>query len=171
MGRNSPEPIERDDVHVAAIRCPFCHEDISGDGLKHGCPKCMAWHHQACWQESDGCSACGQSRLLSEASPVASVVSTPQCCWGGGDCVEKGTEKWWASPSKLLCPEHRVRLLRLQGWTFLALALFLLAAGGVLLYATNIGLIAEVGVWVVGGAVLTLLCILSFFSFVSASEP
>ncbi len=58
--RREPEPAERDDVHVAANRCPFCHTDILGEGLKQGCPSCMAWHHTDCWREGGlSCSSCG----------------------------------------------------------------------------------------------------------------
>jgi len=37
-----------------------CHEDVGAEGLKQGCPSCMAWHHAACWREvGDRCASCG----------------------------------------------------------------------------------------------------------------
>ena len=55
-----PEPVERDDVHVATNRCPYCHDNIVQGEVRLGCPHCMAWSHKACWEEGDAqCSSCG----------------------------------------------------------------------------------------------------------------
>jgi hypothetical protein len=51
------EPVERDDVHVAANRCPFCHEDVEA-AESVVCRECLARHHSSCWSESEQCSAC-----------------------------------------------------------------------------------------------------------------
>ncbi len=48
------------DVQVPAPRCPYCHDDVLTEELKHGCPSCMAWHHEDCWVEGGvACSTCG----------------------------------------------------------------------------------------------------------------
>lgn len=53
---------ERQEIRIQQPVCPFCHEDVTAEGLKQGCPSCMAWHHQACWLEAGGaCSACGRA--------------------------------------------------------------------------------------------------------------
>ena len=53
-------------------RCPYCHDDVHGDGQKQGCPSCMAWHHSACWQEAgERCSSCSAaSAPVAVADPV-----------------------------------------------------------------------------------------------------
>lgn len=64
-----PEIREDLDVNVERPRCPFCHDEVLPTGQeKLACTSCMAWHHQACWQEHGGCSACAQRQ---ETSPSA----------------------------------------------------------------------------------------------------
>ncbi len=56
---------------VARARCPFCHDDVRPDDpAKVGCSACMAWHHEPCWSEGGGCSACGH-----QAPPRARLVA------------------------------------------------------------------------------------------------
>lgn len=56
-------------VQVDHPRCPYCHTDvIPGQGEKQSCGECMAWHHQACWDEHSGCSACNRGRPATSPS-------------------------------------------------------------------------------------------------------
>ena len=52
----------REVFHVQRPRCPFCHDDVRPEDEKAACSSCMAWHHEACWGEHGGCSACGAGR-------------------------------------------------------------------------------------------------------------
>lgn len=58
----------RDDVQVVAMRCPFCHEDVHPEAHAVGacvaCERCLARHHEACWDEARRCGACGGRRRL-----------------------------------------------------------------------------------------------------------
>ncbi len=65
-----PEPVERSDVHVAANRCPYCHEDVEAK-QSVVCQKCLSRHHGACWREAGSCSACHGTRLMSVSLGVA----------------------------------------------------------------------------------------------------
>lgn len=58
---------ERDDVHVASNRCPFCHEHVEIETDEWvSCRSCQARHHEACWTESGACASCGTQVFLSE---------------------------------------------------------------------------------------------------------
>jgi len=71
----TPEPVRdvaRDDVVVAANRCPYCHSDVDAeadDGV--ACKGCLARHHQSCWDEAGKCSACGGEQALVAQPQVA----------------------------------------------------------------------------------------------------
>lgn len=62
----------RDDVRLAATRCPYCHDDVhpeaqtgaSTDEPVVACERCLTRHHDACWDESRRCGACGGRRRL-----------------------------------------------------------------------------------------------------------
>lgn len=45
-------------ARIEQPRCPFCHEDIAPASEQLACNACRAWHHQDCWREGAGCSAC-----------------------------------------------------------------------------------------------------------------
>ncbi|MBL4844206.1 MAG: hypothetical protein JKY65_01660 [Planctomycetes bacterium] len=65
---------ERDDVHVASNRCPFCHEDVTPDESV-ACQGCLARHHRECWTESGAaCSSCGSEVCLEPAQRSASAA-------------------------------------------------------------------------------------------------
>ncbi len=54
-------------VKVATNRCPYCHDDVevaAPDWV--ACRACQARHHQACWNESGACGACGEARYVSD---------------------------------------------------------------------------------------------------------
>jgi hypothetical protein len=51
---------------IQAPRCPFCHEDVALGQEAKVCSSCHAIHHEACYGEGAGCSACR-----------AGVVETP----------------------------------------------------------------------------------------------
>ena len=76
----TPEPVrdvERDDVVVAANRCPYCHSDVDAeadDGV--ACKGCLARHHKSCWDEAGVCSACGGTQAL-VAQPQAAASQDP----------------------------------------------------------------------------------------------
>ena len=60
---NDPTPAEREDVHVAANRCPFCHDDVQATALDGVvCAQCLTRHHDACWKEAAKCSSCGHAQ-------------------------------------------------------------------------------------------------------------
>jgi hypothetical protein len=50
------------DAEVHHPRCPYCHEAVTpADEEKRSCGSCMAWHHAECWDEHQGCAACGDA--------------------------------------------------------------------------------------------------------------
>lgn len=63
-------PTERDDVHLAANRCPFCHDDAR-HSPSAACERCLARHHPACWDEAGRCSSCGHTIALERREPHA----------------------------------------------------------------------------------------------------
>lgn len=66
---------ERPSIKVELPRCPFCHENVQAEEAKHGCPDCMAWHHEGCWTEGgEKCAACGRGR----ASQTAEANEAPR---------------------------------------------------------------------------------------------
>lgn len=45
-------------VARAGDRCPYCHDAVKDlEGV--ACARCMARHHEACWDEYHQCAACG----------------------------------------------------------------------------------------------------------------
>lgn len=77
-----PRPIagaERDDVRVAANRCPYCHDSVSREGDAWvSCRECLTRHHTACWDEAEACSSCGEVRFLAEHGTLAPDPVPPQ---------------------------------------------------------------------------------------------
>lgn len=73
---NNPE---RDDVHLSANRCPYCHEDVQISALDWvACRSCQARHHKDCWAELQCCGACKEERYLADVSePIQAQVSVP----------------------------------------------------------------------------------------------
>lgn len=67
-------------VQVNRPRCPYCHDDVGPEEEKVGCPSCMAWSHQACWEEAGRCGAC---------NAVSSAVGTPPA----PECLAEGCER------------------------------------------------------------------------------
>src|SRR4051812_12675569 len=53
---------ENERPHIAAPRCPYCHEDVARGEPLQVCATCHAFHHRSCWGELGGCSACGVGR-------------------------------------------------------------------------------------------------------------
>jgi hypothetical protein len=48
-------------------RCPFCHDAIGLETTEWvACQRCLARHHDGCWDEASGCSACGGTRALAK---------------------------------------------------------------------------------------------------------
>ncbi|MBL4844711.1 MAG: hypothetical protein JKY65_04225 [Planctomycetes bacterium] len=45
-------------VRNNSLRCPYCHDAITGPGPKTGCEACLAWHHTACFRELGRCGNC-----------------------------------------------------------------------------------------------------------------
>lgn len=68
QGDPGSEPVERDDVRLAANRCPYCHDDVPRQ-LGVACQVCLARHHPDCWEEGGACAACSATeRLVREES-------------------------------------------------------------------------------------------------------
>lgn len=67
------EPVFRDDVRVegAPVRCPFCHTDVDVEGAWSACGRCLARHHDGCWQEGARCSGCGHDVAVHHAARMA----------------------------------------------------------------------------------------------------
>ncbi|MCA8924198.1 MAG: hypothetical protein KDD82_20480 [Planctomycetes bacterium] len=76
-----PAPVERDDVRVAAHRCPYCRDDVaSTEGVV--CRECLTRHHPGCWDEAGRCSSCGSGVRLevpSATRAAGSPRSGPAC--------------------------------------------------------------------------------------------
>ncbi|MDF1662358.1 MAG: hypothetical protein P1V97_11340 [Planctomycetota bacterium] len=63
---------ERDDVHLSANRCPYCHENVEISALDWvSCRSCQARHHKDCWSELGCCGSCKEERYLSDASETS----------------------------------------------------------------------------------------------------
>lgn len=78
--QNQPPKKPHEDLRVhskEALRCPFCHEGIQLSERKSGCPECMAWHHEACWQEHGQCASCGATLDANDSSNLISDPSRP----------------------------------------------------------------------------------------------
>lgn len=64
---------------LPATRCPYCHHDVvAGQDEQHGCEKCRAWHHQACWTEHGGCSACDFKAQVARPQQLVQAVRSLQ---------------------------------------------------------------------------------------------
>ncbi len=103
-----PEPVERDDVHVAANRCPFCHEDVEAQESVV-CQGCLTRHHEACWEESGVCSSCGGAQRLTSATPRPTDSKQPL----QRNCLIKGCKEV-SLPTERGCLEHAIRHRRLE---------------------------------------------------------
>lgn len=62
----APPPVpERDDVHLAGDRCPFCRDLVRRRAEAWAlCERCLARHHLSCWGEAGACAACQHPRPL-----------------------------------------------------------------------------------------------------------
>ena len=61
----TPRAALRDDVQLAANRCPYCHERVEVDAADWtSCRTCQARHHEACCDEAGVCSSCGAGERL-----------------------------------------------------------------------------------------------------------
>lgn len=71
---NNPE---RDDVHLSANRCPYCHTNVQISALDWvSCRSCQARHHHACWTELQHCGSCGEERFLSDQIQSSEIPSS-----------------------------------------------------------------------------------------------
>ncbi len=135
-------PQERHQVDVQHPRCPYCHDEVGAEGLKQGCPSCMAWHHSECWAEGRACSACGFSgasagfpriaprvaRLVTDADPTEDdflrlwdeVPQHEQCV--NAECSQRRSEGPWSFGR---CERHRAFR---EGVSYLAFCLALIPA-------------------------------------------
>ncbi len=46
------------------LRCPFCHDRIDLNGQWVACSRCLARHHDECWEDGRKCGACGGTSAL-----------------------------------------------------------------------------------------------------------
>lgn len=78
--RRESDPIldEAGTRSIAAIRCPYCHDEFK-DGTKAlaVCSACLARHHAACWREHDKCASCGGGEELVPRSSSVRPRSGP----------------------------------------------------------------------------------------------
>ncbi|MBI3724999.1 hypothetical protein HY251_13750 [bacterium] len=78
-----PEAPPREDVRVlsSAIRCPYCHSDVSPETADWvACKSCLARHHVACWGENGTCSTCGHAKFL-PATPSSRRAKSSRSAW------------------------------------------------------------------------------------------
>lgn len=68
MDRTGPQ------VHVAPVRCPFCHEGIPKGEAPAVCAECHALHHAACMNEHGACAACGKKTSSPEDSKLTAAL-------------------------------------------------------------------------------------------------
>jgi hypothetical protein len=64
----------RSEPLVKAPRCPFCHADVERGQEAKVCSSCHAIHHDACFGEGAGCSACG-ARVVETTAPAPAPAS------------------------------------------------------------------------------------------------
>ena len=64
-------PVPAIPLHLA--RCPFCRDDVTDDA-QVVCAGCLARHHDACWDESPSCAACGHGQALAPARDASPRV-------------------------------------------------------------------------------------------------
>lgn len=68
MERTGPQ------VHVAPVRCPYCHEGIPRGEPPAVCAECHALHHGACISEHGACAACGKKTSSPDDSKLAAAL-------------------------------------------------------------------------------------------------
>lgn len=61
----------------ALLRCPFCHEQVSGLVPHSTCGQCSAPHHTACWDELQRCAACASTSRTGVTSPWRTTLRVP----------------------------------------------------------------------------------------------
>ncbi len=99
-------------IHVVGHRCPYCHvEVVKGEGEAQLCDQCFAVSHRDCWEEHQGCGACGAGVPIcgvcggkfNKDEVITTVISCMECplvfhlqCSDLHNCQEK---------SKLLRPK------------------------------------------------------------------
>jgi hypothetical protein len=54
----------RVEVDRSALRCPYCHGEITPSLDWKACAVCVARHHAACWDELQRCGTCGGREVL-----------------------------------------------------------------------------------------------------------
>ena len=146
--------LEREDVQVAATRCPYCHEDVAR-AAADVCQSCLARHHGECWVEGQRCGSCGAADVLRPARPaldaglarkvlrdglrergygdeeIERALPPPADRCPAAGCVERGVSR--GDPShEVYCLDHARRARRKQrllGGAFMGAGLLLLALG------------------------------------------
>ena len=69
-----PPVVTRDDVTVAAHRCPYCRDVVERDAELVVCRDCLTRHHAACWIEGNAaCSSCASTDCLETAKSSANA--------------------------------------------------------------------------------------------------
>lgn len=59
-------------------RCPYCREGVEPRQPKAACDACMSWHHDECWDEHGGCSACGEQAPVGTGQPQPEPRAHPR---------------------------------------------------------------------------------------------
>lgn len=98
----------------SSIRCPYCHDAVTGSQSKTACDSCMAWHHKECWQELQRCGTCGLTNSIHHApNPTRTHYhsSRPGSC-AYSTCDEPRHEGERGQVHSRYCLKHRFRKAR-----------------------------------------------------------
>ena len=77
---------EHPQVELKRSACPYCKDPVHPGDAKAACDACMAWHHQECWSDHGGCSACGAAQGVGEGvveRAPAPAADPPVCAASG----------------------------------------------------------------------------------------
>ncbi len=70
----------REQEPSAALRCPYCHDDILPEHNTDECPSCQAVHHRRCFRELRSCASC-RAELPTAPLPRKIERPTPARTW------------------------------------------------------------------------------------------
>lgn len=70
-------------VSVEGHRCPYCHDEVvRGEGDAQLCDQCFALSHRECWEEHQGCAACGVQGVRTPSIKAKEVADPCGDCGG-----------------------------------------------------------------------------------------
>lgn len=66
----------REDVRALINRCPFCHVDLQVESERWvACARCLARHHDSCWDEGGQCGSCASPDRLAPVEHSSGAVA------------------------------------------------------------------------------------------------